>query len=95
MGKKGKSTPAATPTPQVETPDVDVAQLAAKKALDAREGAVNSVKAEEEENKQPTSMLAASARPAQQQRPRKRSVDPATSMASMAGGMNSAALITG
>lgn len=101
MGKKGKSSaPVAAPTPQVQTPDVDVAQLAAQKALDAREGAVTSVNAEEEMKQQPSSTLASAAKaPAKAAqpaaRPRKRAVDPASAMSSMGAGMNSAAILTG
>ena len=95
MGKKGsKAAPVATPTPQVQTPDVDVAQVAAQKALDAREGAVTATQASEEEQQKKTApTLAAAAAPAQP-RPRKRPMDPA-SMAAMSGGMNSSAVITG
>lgn len=102
MGKKGKSSaPVAAPTPQVQTPDVDVAQLAAQKALDAREGAVTSVNAEEDEKQNATTTLASSAKvaPAQiaaaQPRPRKRAMDPASAMSNMNAGMNSAAILTG
>lgn len=96
MGKKGnKAAPVATPTPQVQTPDVDVAQLAAKKALDAREGAMDATAAanEEDEQKQKMTMASAPAQQAPQRKPR-RAIDPATAMRGV-GGINTSAVLTG
>jgi hypothetical protein len=92
MGGKSKGAPApvATPTPQVETPNTDIAELAARRALDAKNGAVTASTTESEEDKKKMGTVA----PMQQGRP-KRMKDPASTMTTTSGGMGSSAVLTG
>jgi len=93
MGGKSKGTPAPRPTgaPQVETPDTERAELAARRALDAKNGAVTSTTSEEDQKaaKAPGKLGTTQAPPPK--RPRR---DPAAGMMP-AGGMNTAAVLTG
>jgi len=92
MGGKSKGSPApvAAPTPQVETPSTDLAELAARRALDAKNGAVTATTTETEEDKKKMGAAA----PMQQPRT-KRMKDPASTMTTQSGGMGSAAVLTG
>ena len=90
MGSK-KSTPAPVqPTPQVQTPDVDVAQVAAEKAL-AAQGNVRSAQASEEDmQRRPRMGDTADRRPPHRERDRA-----AVASTPAAGGMAASSVLTG
>lgn len=94
MGKKGKSAAApVTTTPQVQTPDIDVAQVAAEKALAAQGDVRASQSAEEESQKKQGAGLAMAA--PQQQQPRKPRPQRDPAALAQVGGMNTSAVLTG
>lgn len=89
-GKSSKAAaPAPAPMPQVETPSTDLAELAARRALDAKNGAVtaSTTTESEDEMKPKTGGLGRT-----QQKPR-RQKDMAAAMPT--GGMNTSAILTG
>jgi len=109
-GKKSSAAaPVAAPA-QVQTPDVDVAQLAAKKALEARGDASASTSAtnadDESDGLKSSTMLASTGQPqrgaapppggqpAARRKP-KPAMDPAAGMVSPMGGMGGPAVLTG
>jgi hypothetical protein len=92
-GKKSSPAPVATTTPQTNTPNVDVATEAAKRALDARSGAVGAVNAETtEDDRRPK--FASDKPDMMQPKPRKRERD-AAGMVPAGGGIQQPAVITG
>lgn len=90
-GKKSKAAPAPVPTPQVATPDVDVATLAAEKALAAQGDVRATQDYEEEERRGRRGQLGQTQQPP---RPRPER-DPAAIANVPAGSMSSSAIITG
>ena len=92
-GKKSAAAVAPQPTQQVQTPDVDVAQTAAMKAL-AAQGDVRAAQTAEAEKKQMGAGLAAA--PMQPQRRPRPQKDPASVANATPGGMVSgSAVLTG
>lgn len=88
-GKKSSPAPAATPTQQVITPDVDTATAAAEKAL-AAQGNVRASQAATDEEQMRGRPRMGDVAP----RPRRRQTDAATTMNS-SGAMGSSAILTG
>lgn len=101
MGGKSKSSPPPPPvaTPKVETPDVDVAQTAAMKALAAQADVRAQAAAEDESDGKPASTKLAQAQPQQAltgpPRRRRPERDPASVANAATGGMASSAVLTG
>lgn len=86
MGGKKSTPPAATPTPQVQTPDVDVAQVAAEKAL-AAQGNLNAQASQMEPKKKKEGLGGTGPKPMK---------DPASmANATAPGTMASSAILTG
>lgn len=101
MGSRKSSAPApvAQSTPQVQTPDVDVAQTAAMKALAAQGDVRGAQAAEEEQQSKPTGALAQAAAtqpPAAAPKRKRPERDPAAYATSARGGtLTSSAVLTG
>ena len=109
-GKKSSNPapPVATTSP-VKTPDIDVAQLAAKKALEARgdtAAATNAAVEDEADGTKAATTLASTGQPqratptpsAQSQPVRRKPrpvADPASAITAAAGGINAPAILTG
>lgn len=96
MGGKSKSNPApVTTTPQVQTPDVDVATVAAQKAL-AAQGDVRASQASEEEGTQKqTGAGLATASAMQGQKPKRPRPQRDPAAVAQSGSMNASAVLTG